>query len=87
MFNVTDSVVLRPLQASDATAYYACARKNVRRLEPWFYWASDAMTPEETQQYLRAVEAQPQPALDRPYGYFDGEKMAGSIGLYKTICA
>jgi ribosomal-protein-serine acetyltransferase len=83
MFNLTERIVLRPMKSSDADAYYTCARKNLPRLEPWFYWASEAMTPEETRQYLRAVEAQPHPALDRPYGYFDGDKMTGSIGLYK----
>lgn len=41
------------------------------------------MTLEETRNYLFDVETQVQPALDRPYGYFDGEKMAGSIGIYK----
>jgi ribosomal-protein-serine acetyltransferase len=41
------------------------------------------MTLAETQKYLFDVETQPQPALDRPYGYFDGEKMTGSIGIYK----
>jgi ribosomal-protein-serine acetyltransferase len=80
---VTDRIVLRPLRTSDADAYFACAYKNLRRLQPWFYWAREAMTLEETQQYLQDVEAQPHPALDRPYGYFDGETVAGSIGLYK----
>ncbi|HLI97211.1 MAG TPA: GNAT family N-acetyltransferase [Candidatus Baltobacteraceae bacterium] len=45
--------------------------------------ATDRMQLAETQQYLIDVELQPEPALDRPYGIFDGEEFAGSIGLYK----
>jgi hypothetical protein len=51
-FILNERIELRPLRQSDAGAYYDCARKNIRRLEPWFYWASDAMTLEETQNYL-----------------------------------
>jgi ribosomal-protein-serine acetyltransferase len=83
MFDLDGGIVLRPLRASDAHAYDACARKNLARLKPWFYWAHDRMTLDETVRYLRDVEAQPDPPLDRPYGYFDGEQMAGSIGLYR----
>lgn len=80
---LTERIVLRPLRLTDAPAYYACARKNLQRLQPWFYWAREALTLEETQQYLTDVELQPAPAHDRPYGFFDGDAMAGSIGLYK----
>lgn len=83
MFTLPENVVLRPLRAGDAHAYYACARKNLARLRPWFYWAGDKMDLREAQEYLSAVDQQPEPALDRPYGYFQGEAMVGTSGLYK----
>jgi ribosomal-protein-serine acetyltransferase len=81
-FTLTDGIVLRPLRLSDAPAYFACARKNSERLRPWFYWVTDRMDLAETQQYLLDVQAQPDPPRDRPYGFFDGDTFAGSIGLY-----
>jgi ribosomal-protein-serine acetyltransferase len=82
MYTLADNVTLRPLRAGDACAYYTCARKNLARLEPWFYWANEEMQLSETEEYLRAVEMQAKPERDRPYAYFDGETMIGSIGLY-----
>jgi ribosomal-protein-serine acetyltransferase len=83
MVYTIDGIVLQPLAAGDARAYYAAARKNLARLHPWFYWARETMTFDETLAYLQDVEAQPEPKLDRPYAYFDGSVVAGSIGLYK----
>jgi RimJ/RimL family protein N-acetyltransferase len=59
MFEITDRITLRPLRLRDAPAYYECARKNLERLRPWFYWVKDDMELAETQQYLLDVEAQP----------------------------
>jgi ribosomal-protein-serine acetyltransferase len=81
-FTLADGIVLRPLCLSDAPAHYACARKNAERLRPWFYWVTDRMDLAETQQYLLDVQAQPDPPPDRPYGFFDRDTFAGSIGLY-----
>jgi ribosomal-protein-serine acetyltransferase len=81
--HLRDNVTLRPLRLHHALAYYECARKNLARLRPWFYWATDSMEPAETQQYLLDIQEQPEPACDLPFGFFDGDTFAGSIGLYK----
>lgn len=74
---------LRPLSVADADAYYTCARKNLPRLHPWFFWAREEMTLAEIRRELEETASQPPAQRDMPFGFWDGDAFAGSTGLYK----
>jgi ribosomal-protein-serine acetyltransferase len=74
---------LRPLTRADAPAYYACVLENFERLQPWFSWATPALTLADVETEIAGMDAQPEPKRDLPFAFWNGERFGGSIGLYK----
>lgn len=83
MFDLMDGVHLRPLRSDDASAYFECARENLERLRPWFFWADEHMDLAGTERHLAGMERQPDPRTDLPLGFWRGDSFGGSIGLHK----
>lgn len=81
--NIATELGLRPLTLADAPAYYACARKNFDRLQPWFSWATPAFSLTAVERELSDTDAQQEPRRDFPYAFWNEETFGGIIGLYK----
>lgn len=83
VLDVRGGVELRLVSVSDAPAIYACARRNLERLRPWFFWANPELDLAEIERRLQELAKQPDPRRDYEYGLWSGGEYAGSAGLYK----